>query len=466
MSLATTRVPTFPARADAAKAGARPYSAARYAADARWLTTFVSLDVLAQVGMFFFGGSAALRLPMRMSVYVGSLCMLLVTLGRSTKYPPRRVLPFILGVLALEQLHPDGDRPFAQTAQLVLYTAVLSPLIWGPRLRLADPFAMFRRVVLILWLFYTASAIVGVLQVRYPGRFEGALSANFAAGGSTYDKGSLAPHMFKLADGKEIIRPRGLTDVPGGAAVGGVYSILFGMGLLTADRRIWLRALAVGGMVAGLFCIYICQGRTNLVIVALSAGVLLAVLLMRGSVGRASILATMLFGVASVGTAAAFAIGGASTVARFNTLLENDASTVVYDSRGKFIELMLREDVPNYPLGAGMGRWGMMHGYFGGNSDPLWAEMMWQALIFDGGLILILAYAALLIVVVLTTWKVALRARDDALGSWAGAICGCNLAAVAASFVFPIFAVSMGLEIFVLNACLYPAFVEDQRRPR
>ena len=134
---------------------------------------------------------------------------------------------------------------------------------------------------------------------------------------------------------------------------------------------------------------------------------------------------------------------------------------MIYKNRGVFLDIMLREDIFKYPLGAGAGRWGMMCVYFGDPAQSLWAEIMWQALLFDGGIPLVLLYIWLLSVLLFTAWRIALRARDPELSCWAAVTFAFTLGTIAASFVYPIYIKPAAIDMFVLNACLYAVAVGE-----
>jgi len=411
----------------------------------RWLLVFVITSFLFELGLFT-AGDTALRLPLRVGMYLISLVFVLLIRGNGEAHPAMKLIQYILAILAIALINPNGSAMVARVAQIGLYFSILAPLIWVGKLQITR--RTFQQLMLVMWLFYTASAVMGVLQVQYPGKFDGALSAN-------YDDQSLMPHIFVLADGTKVIRPKGLTDVPGGASTGGVYSIILGTGLLLTSRSTLIRIASVCGMIAGLFCIFICQMRTNLIIAGIATIALVMVLLFRRSYGRASLFMGIAAGVVLVGATAAFNIGGQSTVDRFLTLIASDPETVFYANRGGFLEDVIHDATHEYPLGAGLGRWGMMSHYFGNGSDPLWAEMMWQSLLYDGGIPLILLYITLLLVLMRSALAQALWQRDGDLGCWAGVVFGYTLAATAATFVFPIFSNQEGMDVFLINAALF-----------
>ena len=309
-----------------------------------------------------------------------------------------------------------------------------------------------------MWAFYSTSSLFGVLQVEIPGPFDGALSTN-------YDAQSLIPNIFKLADGRKIIRPKGLSDNPGGAGTAGVYTIILGTGLLLTERNLLLKITATASMGMGLFCIYICQGRSNLIIVGIAEIAVMALLIRRKVFGRAIMLAGVGFAVTMIGTAVAFSVGGQTTSDRFFTLIADDPSNVYEANRGQFLNEILTQDMWQWPLGAGQGRWGMMNFYFGNPSDGLWAEMQWQALLYDGGIPLIIIYAAIIGSLLLTAIVILKKAASIELACWAAVVFGYVLSAAAATFSFPLFCHDMGIQLMLLNGCLYAAYRQEISNP-
>lgn len=410
-----------------------------------WLTLFVLVNVLFAVGLFFLGNTS-LRLPLRIGVYAASLGFLFLVKGRGQRHPASVLFDLIAAVLILGLLNPDRSSWTAGVAQISLYLAVLAPLVWVGRLGV-DRIA-FERVVLILWAFYTISAVLGALQVKYPGRFDGAVSIN-------YDEQFIGAMLIKTADGTTLMRPKGLTDTAGGAGASGLLSIVLGFGILLTSRSPIVRGMVICTMIVSLFDIYLSHGRTNLVIVAVAAITLMFVLQRRKNHAKLMFLVTVIGGVILVGTSVAFTVGGETTIDRWYSLIEEDPTSVAYKNRGQFLEGMLTEDIYKYPLGAGTGRWGMMTGYFGDVSTALWAEMMWQALLYDGGIPAIVLYVVLLAVLLRVSLKIALRSKDNDIGIWAGVVAGFTMATVAASFVYPVYIKAAGLEMILLNGCLF-----------
>lgn len=394
------------------------------------------------------------RVVVRMAAFGASLAFLaIIPARRAQTLPARSAALWILVILGLEFFHPEGSGLLAAFASIMLHLAVLAPIFWIPRT--AVNALTFQRLVTILWLFYAASAALGVLQAYFPGRFDPPLSAVIAEHGpNTADSLKI-----QLASGERAFRPMGLTGTPGGAAQGGLYAILLGTGVILLPKPpFWgARLLAVVSTVAGMMCLYLCQIRSLVVMAGVCVVTLLALLLVSGRVSR------LLGLVASLGTVIpgafilAVSLGGRAMTDRLTTLTEADPGAVYFKHRGHFLEQTITEFLPQYPLGAGLGRWGMVHSYFGTDSGSLWAEIQWTAWLFDGGLPLVLAYFVAILLVSSACLKVALGGvggGDGSLSLWGAVLVAYNVGTVALCFTYPIFEATGGVEFWLLNAAL------------
>jgi hypothetical protein len=161
-------------------------------------------------------------------------------------------------------------------------------------------------------------------------------------------------------------------------------------------------------------------------------------------------------------TAWAFWVGGEATVQRLLTLIEDDPASVYYYGRGYHLHYTWEVLLPEHPLGAGLGRWGMINYYFARRAafqEPLWAEIQWTAWLFDGGAPLILTYGAAIILAAWVSWRLSIRPDVGDLSLWASVLCAFNVASLAVTFNYPIFMSQAGLEFWLLNACLWAAWV-------
>jgi hypothetical protein len=429
-----------------------------------YLLAFIVLQITCQVALFV-PGLGAFRSLSRVVAYATSLALLVVVPGRGTPHPAYVWAVASVAIVALGLFHPNTS-PLAGLAQTGMYLAVLAPLFWVTRLPVTA--AALRRVLLLLWAFHTTSAVFGVVQVYYPGRFHPNVS-QVVTGMGTYFEGL----KITLSNGSRVWRPMGLTDVPGGAATGGLYALLFGIGFFLSSPRPLARLTAVGSMTVGLFCIYLSQTRSILVMAAVCVLTFAGVALRRGDVGRLFLVTAVVPAVFVVSFAWAALVGGEAVTNRVGTLAAGPAGQVYYKNRGIFLEYTVRELLPRYPLGAGVGRWGMMHYYFGTGAaapkDDVYAEIQWTGWLLDGGVPLVVTYSLALAAAVAAAYRITLARSPGALTTWAAVILAYDLGAVAITFNSPLFMSQMGVEFWLLNACLFVAardcFLAVRARP-
>jgi hypothetical protein len=417
-----------------------------------WPIYFIWCALTCEISLLFLG-SSPLRLPVRIATYGSSLVLLFLLRPRYAAHPALKLLKWVPIILCIGLVHPLRNTLGAGIGQVFLYIAIFSPVAWVAGCRPSEK--VFRHVIMALWLFNVSSAGMGVLQVYFPETFKGTVSGVIAEKG-TFQQGAAN---VKLANGTTVIRPLGLTDNPGGAATGGLYAIVLGVGVCLTDKRWLLRIIAGAGLLIGLFAIILSQVRVDLVMSIVCSLMLMVVLTRRGDWGRVISMSAVFGVVIMLGGAWAFAIGGKQTLERFSTLTSDDPTNVYQANRGMFINELIYDDIPRYPFGAGIGRWGMMNHYFGHEPD-LYSEIMWTAWVLDGGIPLLVLYCGAFFIAIWVAWKIA-ATRKDNIGLWSGVVFSYNIAALAGTFVFPLFIVQTGLEFWLINACLFSASLEQ-----
>jgi hypothetical protein len=440
-----------------------------------WVQAFIIFQFVCQLGLLVPGIGPG-RVLLRGASFGASL-MLLVMFGCARRLHPAAWAALgALGIIGLNIIHPLTNNLLAAMAELLMNAAILAPLFWASRVKI--DVRGFRRIVLTLWAIQTISALVGVAQVYFPGRFDPPVSASIQARGDWY----LRDLKITLSNGAQVFRPMGLTDIPGGAASAGLYAMLFGLGLLLLGRpsaKSWiLKPLWLASMAIGLFCMYLCQIRSVLVMAGICVLLLGMILCLRREWSRAVLWAIVVLSVIGSSFLWAFSVGGNTVTSRLATLVDGSTRDVYYKNRGYFLEQTIVEYLPEYPFGAGLGRWGMMHDYFGNDSNPdstyLWAEIQWTAWLFDGGLPLILAYVAAIAAATWIAFKIAFSRRKSKHGRfssqselcvWGALILAYNVAAFAVTFNYPLFNSEHGLEFWVLNACLYGVYLRSIGHP-
>lgn len=439
---------------DSAWAPARRAASWATARSATWVYAFVLLQIACQLALLWHG-IGPLRVAVRIAAYGASLLLWFFLSGCGQTHPSARAAWWVLVIVGLSFFHPTTNGLLSGLAQVGMYLSILGPLFWVPRLSVDR--VVLSRVLLLVWIFHTLSASFGVLQTYFPGRFQPNLSSVIAAQGEGY----LESLRITLATGERVFRPMGLTDVPGGSAVAGFYATLFGIGFFLVHRRPLWRAASLGSMAVGLFCLYLSQVRSVLVMAAISMAAFAGVLIWRGRLSSLIKLAVVLTGVVLASFAWAVSLGGEIVTERLTTLIDDDPRMVYYRNRGRFLEHTLTELLPRYPLGAGLGRWGMTNAYFGDNSDPdtgaIWAEIQWTGWLLDGGVPLVLAYLAALALALRMAAEVASRRVADELWVWGTVLFAYNVGALAITFTYPFFAGQRGMEFWLLNAVLFAA---------
>ncbi len=428
-------------------------SAAAQQTAAIWVIGVVCVQIACQLALLF-ETLAPFRVLFRSAAFSMSLLAIVIVSGRINRHPARNVAVAILAIVGFGFLHPQTPNALAAIAQLALYAAIIGPIFWVPRLAVNRQTLV--QLFTVFWSFHVLSSIFGVLQIYYPGQFQPNISDNFTTTGEL-SKGL----QITLANGESVWRPMGLTDSPGGAGMAGLYAFVFGMGFLAIGERWSMRVAGMGGMVVGLFCIYLSQIRSIFLltlIIAISFAAILAALRRYSALGRLGV-AVPIIGVTVFLWASA--VGGEGMVNRLETLIEADPGEVYYSNRGIFLEETFNTFLPDHPLGCGLGRWGMTANYFGNANDPtasrIWVEIQWTAWVADGGLLLLVAYPFAILLAMFSVGRIAIRSQDVWLSGWAILILAYDTAAIALTFNYPLFIGQFGLEFWLLNGAIYAA---------
>jgi hypothetical protein len=442
------RSQVFAPRAAAPAAGER--------AAAPLVQWFVAFLLLCQVALLV-PPLSPVRLLIRMGAFGASLLLLVAVRGTARgRHPASTVGVLTLGVVAVAVFHPDTSSLLAGVAHAALYASVMAPLFWVPRVQVDS--RVLRQTVLILWTFHTLSAALGVLQVYYPGSFQPPVSSIITAKG----KGYLQSLMITTWNGQRTFRPMGLTDIPGGASISGLYAVLFGAGFFLTRRTPWWMAAAAASMALGMTALYLSQVRAVLVMTGITLAVLVAILVRRRDVARLGTLAIVGSLVFGGGYVAALSLAGPSVARRVASLTTARPGAVYYNERGHFLADAFNRLLPEAPFGRGLGHWGMMASYFGGadSSRNVWVEIQWAGWIVDGGAPLALLYCVSIAAALAMAWKIASgrtpRAAPD-LPFWGAVVLAHGIGAMALTFSYPIFLSQPGMEFWLLNACLFAA---------
>ncbi len=423
----------------------------------RWIYAFVGFEFLCQL-LLLSQSVAPLRFLVRVATFSASLAFVILLRGHTPRRAPAAIpLVAAMGILFLEVFHPLTSSLTGGIAEAVFNFAVVAPVFWAPRLRVDS--RVVRNVFLMYWAFNLASAALGALQVYYPGSFQPAISTALP----DYYLNSLR---ITLASGARVFRPMGLTDTPGGAGLGAFYCALLAFGHLLNRPRPLFRAALLASIGVSLFSLYICQVRSLLVLLIISGVVIGAVLALQGEAMRLFGGGAVLLGVAAGAFFVAVAVGGDAVTSRLGTLLEADPVQVYQANRGFFLQHTLDVILPEYPLGAGLARWGMVSNYFfsttNWQSTPVPAEIEWTGWILDGGVPLVLAYVSAILVTLWFAVRTALYKGTGPLAAmrpFAAVLTAYDVGALALTFDSHPFVGNFGLDFWLLNSTLFAAAV-------
>lgn len=459
---ARRRRPTpAPAPAAPAVAGANdPRVAAattRRAAD-RW--GFLEFFIIAQLvfpALLYVPGSQAIRVPIRVAPFaLGVLGLAVAIASRHARRVRLHVaiplLSVILAYLTVMIAHPHTNTLLAGVGQVVLYLSVMAPVLWAPMLVRSR--AQVQRVLIIILACNGINSLVAVLQVYDPDHFMprelSKIVTDYLEAIPTY----IGP------DGRQMVRPTGLSDNPGAVCAPAAVAALLGM--IFFVRPIWWlpRALSLLAAMVSVAAIFLSHVRTSILVMCGTCLVFATMLYLRGRRLRAFGFVGAGVGVLALALFSAQQLAGDSVLDRFLTLFEADPMMVYYQAgRGGQIEYMFRAQLSEYPLGAGLARWGMMRFYFGdeGNekSPPIWAELQWPAWMLDGGLVVLVLYS---VVLIRNTWnegRACIQLKHSSMADYASMIFATNMGVIALVFGYTPFTTQIGIQYWFLAGLLH-----------
>lgn len=421
-----------------------------------WIELFMAVQFLWGVALFV-PGAQAIRTVVRAAPYASSAALLgyyfFASLGHRHKRLPAAsgLLMAALGLLALNLLHPTSQLA-AGVAQCVFQGCIAAPMFWAHKAVTST--RRLDRVILLLFLFNLASAVLGIFQVYLPDRF---MPPNFSA---QLSEGYLNSLSYIANDGRVIFRPPGLSDQPGGAALAGGLTVLLGLALTMRLEGFGKRVGLMSAVGIGFTVIYLTQVRSVL-LMAMGGGVLLAILLIRQ--GRAAAGTWILASGGAIVVAAfiwASAVGGTSISERFTGLRETGVLQSYQDNRGHYINDTLGNLLDQYPLGAGVGRWGMMNTYFGDGSEPLYVEPQITGWLLDGGLPMWALYGGAVVMCFLRMLRLSAVDRSH-VSSAATAVVPVLAFIIGLAMAGPVFNTQMGILFWTLVAAVHGAGIGE-----
>jgi hypothetical protein len=408
--------------------------------------------------LLFVPGSQAYRVYIRGFPYIASLVALIVCMrssGADSGSPGAR---WVLASLALmiASLAHTSTWLTSGSAQVVFQLSIAAPVFWTARHWITHE--RLERLLLLVFAGNFLSAGLGLLQVYYPETF---MPPEFSRLSLRLNADVVGALTYIGADGRQIVRPPGLTDLPGGASVSATITALLAFAFATRARaEPRRRLLFLGAAMIGLTVVYLSQVRSMLVMICLCMLTAGAVRLRQGRVAHTAWIVGSAVALVAASFVWAVAVGGESVTERFQSILETGLVQSYQENRGMFLTYTMRELLYEYPFGAGIGRWGMMAAYFG---DPgnwqypaLWAEIQLTGWLYDGGILLWICYGAAVLTAVFHTYRIA-SAADEHLSDLATMVLSVQVLVIGLCFTGPVFNTQMGIMFWLLSASVYGA---------
>jgi hypothetical protein len=420
-----------------------------------WIEIFVLAQVFWGV-LLFLPGSQGYRVYIRAFPYVTSLVALLAcarSTGTETSVPGARWILAVLALLVCCLTHPNTWMA-AGVAQIVFQLAIAAPVFWAARLWISE-----ERLERLLWLVFGAhflSAAVGLLQVYFPERF---LPGEFSQLALRMNPEWVHSLTYTGAGNREIVRPPGLSDLPGGAAISGTIAALLGFAFaMRTGEKTLHRGLYMVVVVMSMTVIYLTMVRSMLLMVIGSMFVLALIRARQGNVVQSGWVAACAGALVFGAFIWAVTVGGDVIQRRFEGIVDSGVYQTYQGNRGFFLDYTIRELPFQYPFGAGLGRWGMMSVYF---RDPqawqrpaLHAEIQPTGWLFDGGVLMWVFYPGAIAVAMRYTYKLAIQ-RMGELNDLATIVFMIQLLIVGLCLTGPVFNTQIGVLFWLVTAILF-----------
>jgi hypothetical protein len=422
---------------------------------AKW--GFPEIFVISQTAlpaMLYLPGNQGIRLSLRVSAFAISLVAFVWwQLQSESRAPAHRSYSWVAAVMALLAVmlfNPYTTSLVGGLAHMMVYFAVMSPLFWAPAF-VKTPEHLARLLGLLL-ICSGINSMVGVLQVYDPDRWMptelSRVITNSALG--------LGAVTYTGPDGRMIVRPPGLFDTPGAVAGPGMFAALLGVVFGLSALPLWQRAGAFAMSAAGIAAIYLSQVRISLVVAVFMFTAYVLTLLAQKRAAKATTFGMLAGGIIAGSFLIAVTLGGQSITDRFMTLFAEDPMAVYYRARGVQLETTFTEMLYQYPLGAGLGRWGMAGGYFGTAGLPgLWAEIQIAGWMIDGGVPMIFLYGGAIVVGALAQFRLARMTQHPRIAACAAVVLAANLGTTAMVFSFTPFVTQIGIQYWFLAGALH-----------
>lgn len=419
-----------------------------------WLEVFVLTQVFWGI-LLFIPGSQAYRTAIRAFPYVASLVALAGCVragGTDVVVPGARWIIAAIVLLIANLLH-EATWLMSGIAQIVFQVAIAAPVFWAARTWITAH-RLERLMLMILGANFLSTAL-GLLQVYYPETF---LPPQFSALALKFNPEFVSEMSYLGSGDRLIVRPPGLSDMPGGASISGTIAAVLGFAFALGHQRQFWKILYFAVVGIAITVVYLTQVRSTLLMIPGCMAVMALIKLRQGRVLQSGWMAASAAGLVFGGFLWAVTVGGDLVEERFRGIVDSGVVKTYQENRGLFLAHTVNDLAFEYPFGAGLGRWGMMTAYFGeaGNwrHPALYAEIQLTGWLYDGGLLMWVFYPAALLLAMRHSYRLAAE-PDDALNELAMMVLPIQLLTVGLAFTGPVFNTQVGIVFWLATAILY-----------
>jgi hypothetical protein len=423
-----------------------------------WAEVFVAIQLLLGL-VLFLPGAQTYRTVIRAMPYLVSGAALLYYFRQGTgeRLPASTNWLMAMLVLLLVNLLHETTHWLAGIGQVVFQLCIVAPAFWMGRAVRTESHLM--RVIWVLFVASVLSSGFGILQVYFPATF---MPREFSALAQSLNPEAIRSLTYVGAEGREIIRPPGFSDMPGGAAAAGLTTMILGLALgIRRQQRLAITVGCLGAAVIGMTALYLTHVRSLSILAVASAGVFCALRFRQGRTFDGTV--TLVTGLVLVLSAYAWAVavGGQAVADRFEPLVSNGVFRAFDENRGVFLRYTLAELIYEYPLGAGVGRWGMMNVLFGDptlwQAPPIHVEVQATGWLLDGGLPMWFLYGGAIVMALQMSYRVAIRALSASLQDVATLVLCLQVTIFGLCFTGPMFNTQLGVLFWAITGGLFGA---------
>ncbi|HEX4948627.1 MAG TPA: hypothetical protein VFZ34_18270 [Blastocatellia bacterium] len=425
----------------------------------RWgFAEFFVISQTAFPAILYFPGTQFLRVPIRVAPYGIGLIALVWWLFKQRRSLPRHPagpwLWLAIAWTALMILHPGTNTLVAGLAQTLLYLAVMSPLFWASAF--VQSTQRLKRLLVLLLICNAINSLVGVLQAYDPATWlPKEISYTFK-----YDQFSGMHLTYHAASGELMFRPPGLFDTPGFVYTAGMIAALLGMVFFLGKFAFWKRLIAGALALLGAAAVYLSHVRSGLVVMIVMMAVYFFVLIF---IQKQFSKAILFVGIAALLLSLTFTytilVGGKETSDRMLSLIREDPLKVYDKYRGFMVVQAFSTQIFEYPIGAGLARWGQMRWYFGDesnvNSPLVWAEIQLPAWIIDGGFVLLFLNLAALTINTSYLIRINRKASEPDFKFCASVIVAMTVGTSVMIFSYVLFSTQLGMQYWFFAGALH-----------